>query len=275
MSVRVLDRGDRALVEGLIAADPVLNVFLASRLEADVLARHTPGALWGYPAERPLALLHVGANVMPVGTDAPARRAFAARLGAHRTFVAIVGLVDEVDGLLTDLIQRWGQPYARYRAIRAHQPVLATDRLAPIAPDARVRRLGAEHADSYFRAAVAMYREELDEDPLATNAAGYRRYVDGLLAQGRAYGIVEDGEVVFKADVGATGGRVSQIQGVWLAEHLRGQGRAAPAMAAVTNAITGAGGVASLYVNDFNAPALATYRRCGYTQRGTFRTVLY
>lgn len=275
MSVRVLDRGDRSLVEGLIAPDPVLNVFVASRLEADVLARHTPGALWGYPSGQPRSLLHVGANVMPLGTDAEARRAFAAQLGARRTFVAIVGLVDEVDGLLTELIERWARPYAAYRAVRARQPVLATDRRAPIDADARVRPLGPEHADSYFRAAVAMYREELDEDPLATNAAGYRRYVDGLLAQGRAYGIVEDGEVVFKADVGATGGRVSQIQGVWLAEHLRGRGLAAPAMAAVTNAITDAGRVASLYVNDFNAPALATYRRCGYTQRGVFRTVLY
>ena len=35
------------------------------------------------------------------------------------------------------------------------------------------------------------------------------------------------------------------------------------------------GRTASLYVNDFNAPALATYRRCGYTERGVFSTVLY
>ena len=56
---------------------------------------------------------------------------------------------------------------------------------------------------------------------------------------------------------------------------LRGQGLAAPAMAAVTNRIVRAGRTASLYVNDFNAPAIATYRRCGYTERGVFSTVLY
>jgi predicted GNAT family acetyltransferase len=31
----------------------------------------------------------------------------------------------------------------------------------------------------------------------------------------------------------------------------------------------------SLYVNDFNAPALATYRRVGFRQVGTFASVLF
>jgi len=46
-------------------------------------------------------------------------------------------------------------------------------------------------------------------------------------------------------------------------------------MATVTNYIIRNGRTASLYVNDFNTPAIATYRRCGYTQRGVFTTVLY
>ena len=83
------------------------------------------------------------------------------------------------------------------------------------------------------------------------------------------------GEVLFKADLGAVGGGVAQVQGVWVAPKIRGRGLAAPAMATVTNTVVRSGRTASLYVHDFNTPAIATYRRCGYTDRGTFTTVLY
>lgn len=275
MKTRVLDRMDRRVAVALVDADPVLNVFVASRLDAGVLERHSPGELWGYPFRQPSSLLHVGANVVPVNTDADAQAAFAERLGPHRSFCAIVGKVPEVFGLWTALGETWGSTFQRYRAVRERQPVLATDRECGVPEDARVRRMVAADFDAYFAAAVAMYTEELDEDPLESNPYGYRRYVQSLIDHGRAFGIVEDGEVIFKADVGAVGHGVAQVQGVWVAPRLRGRGMAAPAMAAVTNQIVRAGRTASLYVNDFNAPALATYRRCGYTQRGEFTTILY
>ena len=275
MNVRVLGRGDRRTVVRLVDADPVLNVFVASRLAAGVLERHAPGELWGYPARDVRSIVHVGSNLVPVDADAEARRAFAERMGPYRPFCAIVGLSDQVHGLLRDLTDVWGDTYGCPRALRERQPVLATSSMCDVPEDPRVRPVTESDFESYFAAAVAMYTEELEEDPLVTNAYGYRRYVRSLIDSGRAFGIVENGEVVFKADVGAIGNGVAQVQGVWVAPRLRGQGLAAPAMAAVTNRIVRAGRTASLYVNDFNAPAIATYRRCGYTERGVFSTVLY
>lgn len=275
MNVRVLDRSDRRAVAELVEADPVLNVFLSSRLAAGVLDRRTPGELWGYPALAVRSLVHVGANLVPLRVDAEASRAFAERMGAYRSFCAIVGPTDQAMVLWRDLGEIWGDTYSNARAVRDRQPVMATSGPSPISADPRVRRVGPEDFDSYFAAAVAMYTEELEEDPLLTNPHGYRRYVRGLIESGRAYGIVEDGEVIFKADLGAMGEHVTQVQGVWLAPRLRGRGLAAPAMSAVTNAIVGTGRTASLYVNDFNEAAIATYRRCGYTDRGVFTTVLY
>lgn len=275
MGVRLLGEYDLPLVRSLVDADPVLNVYIASRVAAGVLSPSTSGQLWGYPAGRPRSLLHVGTNLVPLGTDAEARAAFVERLGPYRSFVAIVGLRAEVGDLAARLAGRWGGSYARPRAVRERQPVLATAGPCPIAPDPRVQRLSREHLEGYFAASVAMYREELEEDPLVTNPVGYRSYIAGLLDAGRAYGVLSGDRVVFKADVGAVGGSVAQVQGVWIDPALRGRGLAAPAMAAVTVAITGAGRTASLYVNDFNTPALATYRRCGYTERGVFTTVLF
>lgn len=274
MRSRVLDEADRTRVAALLARDPVANCFVASRLDAGVLGTG-PGELWGYPAHDPRSLLHVGANIVAVNADAEALDAFALDLGRWRRFVAIVGPAPVALGLWRRLTDRWGRPYADPRLVRERQYLMVRSTPSPAAPDPRVARASASDFESYLAGAVAMYREELDEDPLATNFVGYRRYVRSLIDARRAFAVVEDGEVVFKADLGAVSPQVAQVQGVWVAPRLRGRGLSVPAMAAVTNAIVAEGLVASLYVNDFNAAAVACYRSCGYAVVDEFASILY
>ena len=89
------------------------------------------------------------------------------------------------------------------------------------------------------------------------------------------YGIVENGRVIFKSDIGAASGSAAQIQGVWLDPALRGQGLSEPAMAAVTEYVLADYSIACLYVNDFNVRAVRCYERVGYQQVGEFATVLF
>ena len=57
---------------------------------------------------------------------------------------------------------------------------------------------------------------------------------------------------------------------------LRGRGHASRGMAAVVAfARRTLAPVVSLYVNDFNAPARAAYRSVGFTEVGTFMSVLF
>jgi predicted GNAT family acetyltransferase len=80
--------------------------------------------------------------------------------------------------------------------------------------------------------------------------------------------------VLFKADLGSVSGSVCQVQGVWLEPELRGQGLAAP-----RDGYRRAAGrvpvvpTVSLYVNDYNLPARATYAKVGFTEVGEFATV--
>lgn len=271
----MLDESDADRVRWLCALDPVAHCFVASRVDDGVLTRGAPGELWGHPAVAPRSLLHVGTTCVPVATDAEARVAFVERLGRHRPFVSIVGPADEALGLFEGLGARWGVTYRAARLVRRCQPVMVARAPAPITPDPRLQAMSMRWFDSYFEAAVAMYTEELGESPLGTNPHGYRAYVARLVETGRAFGVVQDGRVVFKADVGAVAGGVAQVQGVWVHPDFRGRGLAAPAMAGLTNLLLARGLVPSLYVNDFNTPALATYHRCGYEQVGTFASVLY
>ncbi len=274
MHARVLDEADRSWVTDLLGRDPVVNCFVASRVDAGVLGAG-PGELWGYPAHAPRSLLHVGANVVAVNPDDEALDAFTEDLGRRRGFVAIVGPAPVAVGLWQRLARRYGRPYAEPRLVRERQYLMTRATTSPVPADPRVRHAGSSDFDSYLAGAVAMYREELDEDPLQTNYAGYRRYVRSLIDSRRAYTITLGGEVVFKADLGAVSDTVAQVQGVWVTPRLRGQGMSVPAMAAVTNAIVADGLIASLYVNDFNAAAVASYRSCGYTIVDEMASILY
>jgi predicted GNAT family acetyltransferase len=106
--------------------------------------------------------------------------------------------------------------------------------------------------------------------------AAYRARVRELILTGRSFARIEDGQVVFKADIGSVTPRVCQVQGVWVRPELRGRGLAAAGMATVvTEALRSIAPVVSLYVNDFNLPARAAYRRAGFRDIASFASVLF
>ncbi|MFK5583696.1 GNAT family N-acetyltransferase [Serinicoccus sp. LYQ131] len=256
------------------AQDPVSNVFVAARiLESGLLG--TRGPLFGYASGEEHALCWCAANVVPVEASPKALAALSAKVVRRRaTASSIFGPADQVLDLWGRLERHWGAP----REIRENQLVLTMQvppSLLGLTGDAQVRPARPEELDLVVPAAEAMFTEEIGYPPYQGSGAAYRRAVQGLIEQGRTLVRVEDGEVVFKADLGSVALGVAQVQGVWVHPRYRGQGLAAPAMVSVVeHTIAQVAPVVSLYVNDFNAAAVATYRRAGFVQTGTFATVL-
>ena len=232
--------------------------------------------LWGWPAEHPTALLHIGANLVPVASSLEAIPAFVEAAGRRRTCQSIVGPNWLALPLWEALGRRWGSAYRDVREVRRRQPVMSLSTAPSAVADRRVRPIAAADFDSYLAASIAMYTEEVGNDPLAGGGAtGYRSYCRWLIETGRAFGIVEHGRVIFKSDIGAASNGVAQIQGVWLDPRLRGHGLSIPAMAAVVEYVLADYATASLYVNDFNLRAIRCYQRVGFQPVGEFATVLY
>ena len=110
-STRVLDSRDRAAVLALLRVDPVLDVFVASRVQAAGLESWRLGAeLWGYgPSGRLEGLCYSGANLVPVQAAPDAVRAFAERARRQgRRCSSIVGPADAVGDLWQLLEPSWG-----------------------------------------------------------------------------------------------------------------------------------------------------------------------
>jgi len=83
-------------------------------------------------------------------------------------------------------------------------------------------------------------------------------------------------EVTFKAELGSVTPAAVQVQGVWVDPARRGEGHALSGMAAVVEHVRAeVAPVVSLYVNGFNHRAVHVYEKVGFTQTGTFATVLF
>jgi uncharacterized protein len=274
--VRLLDDRDRAAALALCDTDQVANVFVASRIRAFGLEPVRLGAqLWGFEQGGQLmSLCYAGANLVPVQATPAAVTAFADRaVRQGRRCSSLVGPSAAVAQLWGLLRPHWGPA----RDVRAAQPLMAIDGPPPIAADSAVRRVRSEEIDLLLPASIAMFTEEVGVSPLAGDGgATYRARVSELVRAGRAFARIEDGRVIFKAEVGAATPQVCQIQGVWVRPEFRGRGLAAPGMAAVViEARRSISPVVSLYVNDFNTPARAAYRRSGFLEVGEFMSVLF
>ncbi len=223
-----------------------------------------------------VAALHVGANLVPINVDTPElAQAFAAKLGTYRCSSSIMGDARQVRLLFDALTQGWNRAWKRPRDCRWSQPLLAIDGPPAVAPDPRVDFISIHDFSPYLAASIAMYTDEVGVDPMAGGDTGYAGHIREVLLQRRGLGIVENGAVIYKSDLAAPAGMMCQVQGVWLDPALRGQHLAAPMMAGVVAKAQQKYPIVTLYVNDFNAPALALYRSVGFHQCGELATVLY
>lgn len=125
-------------------------------------------------------------------------------------------------------------------------------------------------------AAAAMFTEEVGFDPVARYGDGYAARLRTLIA-GQRSAIVTDvnGRVIFKADAGIVNLDAAQVQGVWLHPDYRGCGLAKPFFAAAAQVLQRRYPHLSLYVNEYNARALAMYRGTGWEQIGQFSTIIF
>jgi predicted GNAT family acetyltransferase len=274
--VRVLSDRDVPEALALCDRDPVANVFVASRIAAVGLDSWRLGAeVWGHQVDGQLtSLCFAGANLVPVQADDEAARAFAARARrSGRRCSSIVGPASAVEVLWRSLEPVWGPA----RDVRLRQPLMAIEGPPLASVDEAVRRVQPYELDVVLPACIAMFTEEVGVSPVSGDGGVlYRARVAELISQGRSFARIDDGVVVFKAEVGAATTTACQVQGVWVNPEQRSRGLGIAGTAAVVElARSSVAPVVSLYVNDYNEPARRAYAKVGFREVGMFASVLF
>jgi predicted GNAT family acetyltransferase len=260
----------------LAQEDNVANVFMLSHLATAGTAGPTLGGasiLGVFDGGELVGACWTGANLVPVQLDPE----FAGLVAQHvhrsgRRFASIFGPADTVLALYGRL-EQLGQ---LAHDVRAEQPLMTIAGPPAVTANPSLGFSQLADFDKILPACAAMFEEEVGYSPFLGGREFYSRRVEGLIRQGHSLvHLNSDGQVMFKAELGAVTPDVTQIQGVWMNPSFRGLGLSAGYMAAVVQLARQLAPVTSLYVNDYNSRARATYERVGFRQVGTFATVLF
>ena len=110
-------------------------------------------------------------------------------------------------------------------------------------------------------------------NPLQVDPEGFRKRCLRRIEQGRTWVVIEDGKLIFKADVISRTAVVSYLEGIWISQERRANGNGLHFMSALMRRLLEDTKSICLLVNETNKRAQSFYRKCGFHFRATYETI--
>lgn len=277
-SIKAIGDDDVTAVLSFLRRDPLINVYLISRLLEERFAAAAQMVEVRYNREIVL-VASLATNVVLAGDPGASREVTDAAISvvAERILTrmvpvrAIISPAALVDLLWNRLRTRLGAP----TVVRMNQPIYAIRGRLDY-PDLKQSRYATLHdLDALVPACAAMHREEVGIDPLERDAAGYRERIRELIEKKRAVIRVADGRIVSKCEYSAVTTEAVQLMGVWTSPDLRRNGFSRQTLQEVCGHLARKGKTVTLFVNDFNHPAVALYESLGFQRIGVNRALIW
>lgn len=273
--------GPQHLIEvfGFLDRDPILNVYLLALALRDGLA-NARDEFWGVRRDDDLvAMLHLGSlsgAALPVGDDPEALRLLSEQLVLRRAVLPrrfqVIGPRAAVHEL-TERLAREGVP-VRIQRDQTYMS-LAPAELAPFEPLPELRRAAREDFQVLHDSGAELRAEELDEDPRRADPAGFIRRTEDECRDGYTHLWLDAQGLRFRASVSAVTPDAAQVSGVYTPPARRNQGFARRGLSELCQRLFERSRSACLFVNDFNAPAIAVYRRMGFRDVAPWGSAFY
>ncbi|MEO8380672.1 MAG: GNAT family N-acetyltransferase [Acidobacteriota bacterium] len=277
-SVRLLAEDDFKDALEFLQRDPLINVYLISRLLEERMLAASQIAVVRYNGAIVL-VASLATNIVMADDPSISREIIdcAVALIAERILMrmlpvrAIISPAHLVETLWTGLRSRLDPP----TVVRLNQPVYALRQRLDY-PDLTVSRHGQmRDLDQLVPACAAMHLEEVGIDPLDRDALGYRERIRELIEKKRSVLRMVDGQVATKCEYSAVTSDAVQLMGVWTHPAYRRQGLSRELLREVCGHLSRKSKTVTLFVNDFNTPAVALYESLGFRRIGLNRALIW
>ena len=279
LTVEQLGPDDLIEVFAFLDRDPVVNVYLIALTLRDGLA-HPRDAFWAARRDGEIVALHYlgpqSGAILPVGDDAAGLRLLAEeacdRLPTLPRRFQIIGPRAAAEPFIAMFAQAGLTPRLEraqtYMAVE-RDALKATERLPGLRPAA------PEDHERVFDSGASLRIEELGEDPREADPLSYARRVEEECRDGHTFLWTDAQGLRFRASVSAITADAAQVSGVYTPPALRNLGIARRGVGELCARLFERSRAACLFVNDINAPAIAVYRRLGFTPRAAWRSAFY
>ena len=276
-SIKPVADDDVTSALSFLRRDPLINVYLISRIiEERFASSHTVEV----QHNRDVVLVaSLATNIVLAGDPSVPQEVTetAVTLIGERILTrmlpvrAIISPAHLVEMLWTRLRTQLDPP----TVVRMNQPVYAIRGRLDYPDLTEARYAVPRDVEALVPACAAMHREEVGIDPLERDAAGYRERVRELVEQKRSVIRVVNGAIAAKCEYSAVTNDTVQLMGVWTNPRFRRQGHARALLREVCGHLARKGKTVTLFVNDFNLPAIALYESLGYQRIGMNRALIW
>ncbi len=147
------------------------------------------------------------------------------------------------------------------------------DRRVPV--ESHLRLAYREDLESVVMINAALGFEESGVNPLAQDQQGMWVRTERRIDQGRVWVLVENGRMVFKADIISETPETAFIEGVYVQPEARRQGYGVRCMTQLARNLLGRVASICLVVNEDNQRARAFYEKIGYEIRACYNTAYF
>ena len=277
-SLRALSDDDAGSALAFLRRDPLINVYLISRLLEERFVSATQTVEVRYNRETVLVASLATNVVMASDRDAAQEVNDAATaIVAERILTrmlpvrAIISPANLVESLWKRLASQLDPP----TVVRMSQPVYAISGRFDFSDLKESRYSTLRDLDALVPACAAMHKEEVGIDPLERDSVGYRERIRELVEKKRSIVRILNGRIAAKCEFSAVTPEAVQLMGVWTDPALRRQGLGRALLREVCGHLARKGKSVTLFVNDFNRPAIALYESLGFRQIGVNRALIW